>query len=137
MILEVKRKIAFANYYGFGEHLYEDRLGFLETDRQNAGSNVTKDIFHRLLNNRFELGFFYVDNGEYYFIATMENPIQVIHMPRNSEVSQFAGFQCADSYDFGTILATYDTVEDIWNNFRIGDKNLEEVLQRSYITKCD
>lgn len=133
----MKRTIVWNNYGGFNEHLYEDQLGFTEKDRQNAGGlNTARDIFITLLDEcHFELGFFHVDSGKNYFIATLEKPIQLLELPRDTRKSQFAEFQCdSTAYEFGNVIATFEKAEDIWNNFRIDGKSMEDIISRSYIT---
>lgn len=135
--MQIERRIAYRDFYGSGEHIYEDRLGFTADIRDEMRSNVTHDIFVYALGILgYEMGFFYLCNETYYFIATMEDPIQVVELPRDLNESRFVGWQCVvDNYSIGKVLATYDNVEELWENFRIDGKSLEEVIPHSYLTR--
>lgn len=135
--MTTNRIIAIRDFYGSGKHIYKDQMGFTADVRDEMRSNVTHDIFAYALGIAgYEMGFFYTGDENFYFIAMMEYPIQVLRLPRDTRLSRFIGWQCvADDYSVGTILATYDTVQEIWDNFRIGDKSLEEIIPDSYILR--
>lgn len=135
--MKLERKIAIKNFYGSGKHIYEDQMGFTVEIRDEMRSNVTHDIFVYALGELgYELGFFYTGDENFYFIATMEQPIQVLSLPRDTSISRFIGWQCnPDAYEFGTVLATFSTAQEIWDNFRIQDKTLEEILPQAYILR--
>lgn len=135
--MKIERKIAIRDFYGSGEHIFEDEMGFTSDMRDAMRSNVTQEIFLYAMGVlNYEMAFFYTANKTFYFIATMENPIQVLTLPRDIRLSRFIGWQCeADAYEFGTVIATYNTVQEIWDDFRIGDKSLEEIIPDSYILR--
>ena len=132
---EQQRKIAIPDFYGKGSHIYEDEMGFTLSIRTELNSNVMSDIFLYALGELYyEMGFYYAVNETFYFIATMEFPFQVLKLPRNLAYSQYIGWQCdVSAYEFGEVIATYDTVEEIWNDFKIDGKGLEEIIPHSYI----
>ena len=112
-------------------------MGFTAKTRNEMRSNVTQEIFLYAMGElNYEMGFFYTGNETFYFIATMENPIQVLTLPRDKRLSRFIGWQCEpDAYEYGTVIATYDSVNELWNNFRIEGKSLEDVIPQSYILR--
>lgn len=135
--MKLERTISICDFYGSGKHIYEDQMGFTADVRDEMRSNVTHDIFVYALGDLgYEMGFFYKGDENFYFIATMEFPIQVLRLPRDTRLSRFIGWQCIpDAYEFGTVLSTYNTVQEIWDSFRIGDKSLEEIIPDSYILR--
>lgn len=135
--MKIERKIAIRDFYDSGRHIYEDQMGFTAETRDEMRSNVTHDIFVYALGELgYELGFFYTGDENFYFIATMEQPIQVLLLPRDTSLSRFIGWQCnPDAYEFGTVLATFNTAQEIWDNFRIGEKTLEEIIPQSYVLR--
>ena len=135
--MKITRKIAIPNFYGEGKHIYEDQMGFTLSIRTDIHSNVNREIFLYALGELYyEMGFYYAVNETFYFIATMESPIQVLKLPRNSAYSHYVGWQCdVTAYEFGEVIATYDTVEELWDDFRIDGKSLEEIIPRSYVMR--
>lgn len=133
--MERYRKIAVQDFFDSGQHIYEDQLGFDEEIRYAARSNVSKDIFVSQIDElHFELAFYYVDDNNFYFVTPMETPFQVLKINKHPEWSRFIGWQSdTNSYDDGVVIAEYDTAKDIWNNFRINGKSMEEIIHRSYI----
>lgn len=135
--MKIDRTVAIRDFYGSGKHIYEDQMGFTAETRDEMRSNVNHDIFVYALGKAgYEMGFFYKPNETFYFIATMERPIQVLTLPRDKRLSRFIGWQCVpDAYEFGTVIGTYNTAEEIWDNFKIDDKSLEEIIPESYILR--
>lgn len=112
-------------------------MGFTLSIRTDIHSNVNREIFLYALGELYyEMGFYYAVNETFYFIATMESPIQVLKLPRNSAYSHYVGWQCdVTAYEFGEVIATYDTVEELWDDFRIDGKSLEEIIPQSYVMR--
>lgn len=135
--MQIERKIAIRDFYGSGRHIYEDQMGFTAETRDEMRSNVNHDIFVYALGEAgYEMGFYYPANETFYFIATMEKPIQVLTLPRDTRLSRFIGWQCApDAYEYGTVIATYNSVQEIWDNFQIDGMGLEVIIPQSYILR--
>lgn len=135
--MKIKREIAVRDFYGSGEHIFKDELGVTADIRDCMHSNVTKEIFLFAMGKlNYEMVFFYTINETFYFIATMETPIQVLTLPRDKRLSRFIGWQCEpDAYEFGTVIATYESIPELWDKFRIDDKSLEEIIPDSYILR--
>lgn len=135
--MKIIRQIAIRDFYGSGEHIFKDQMGFTADVRDGMHSNVTKEIFLYAMGKlNYEMSFYYMVNETYYFIATMESPIQILTLPRDTRLSRFIGWQCVpDAYEYGTVIATYDSIPELWEKFRIGDKSLEEIIPDSYILR--
>lgn len=132
--MKIKRKIAISDFYGIGEHIYEDELGWREDMKIEAKSLVSKDIFMYFVSYvGLNLAFYYIDNDTFYGIHSEENPIVVKKLPRE-KCSKFIGLQCdGDTHYDGENIGVYEDAEKIWNEQLFGGKHLEEVLLRSYI----
>ena len=134
METKIVRKIVIENFYGEGIHLYEDQLGWQENERREAKSNVSKKIFWtEVVEIGWDISFYSLDEDLFWGIHTEEEPIVVKALPRNRE-EQYIFDQCeGDTHDEGEVIATFENREDIWDNLRINDKSLEELIQRSLI----
>jgi len=135
--MDNRRKIAIPDFYGSGEHIFEDQLGFDADTRAELRMNSSEEIFKYALDDlHYELGFYYPGNQTFYFVATMESPIQLLRIPRDEKESRFIGWQCVpDAYEFGEVLATFDSAADIWDNYMIDGKPMEEVIPASFILR--
>lgn len=125
------------DFSGPGEHLYEDRLGWQDAERNEARSKVSKAIFEmEVVKTGLNMTFYYVDNDTYYGIHTEEVPIKVKILPRANE--PYIEWQCqADTHEDGQVIAEFPRAKDIWDNLKIDGKSLEEVLERSVIMKLN
>ena len=133
-MIEKVRKIVVPNFWGEGENIYEDELGWDLVTKQEAGSLVSKEIFNfEVVKVGLNLGFYYIDNDTFYGIHREQYPIEVKILPRdNSE--EFIGLQCdCDTHKDGEVIASFDNEHDIWDNLKIDGHSLEDVLVRSYI----
>ena len=45
MTNQIQRKIAIKDFYGKGEHIYEDQMGFDEQQKSQARSLVAREVF--------------------------------------------------------------------------------------------
>lgn len=129
-----QRKIAVENFYGEGEHIYVDQLGWQPEERKEARTSVSKEIFeYEVVRVGLNMSFYYLDNDTFYGIHTERLPIEVKELPRD-RTEPYIGWQCeGDTHDEGKVLYSFDKAEDLWDNVRIDGKTLEEVLERSYI----
>lgn len=132
--IERPRRIALRDFYGTGEHVYEDELGWRLEMKKEAGSVVSRDIFFsQVVEVGLNLAFYYIDNDTFYGIHRERFPIECKVLPRDHR-EQFLGWQCrADTHDDGEVIASFDNEYDIWDGLRIDGKTLEEVLRHSYI----
>ncbi|MBQ6064190.1 MAG: hypothetical protein IJK87_11285 [Prevotella sp.] len=135
-MIERQRKIAIKDYYGIGQHIYEDELGFSYRDLQEARTLGTREAFRFHVECvGLNLAFYYPATDTFYGIHTETIPIRVKILPRHREWSDFIGWQCdSDTHDEGEVIAVFNSASEIWDNLRIDGKPFEEVLRDSYIT---
>lgn len=134
MKTEKRRKIVLPNFYGEGENIYADQLGWQLDTKQEAGSVVSREIF------RFEveevglnLAFYYLDDDTFYGIHRERYPIECKILPRDRSI-KYIGWQCdGDTHEDGKVIASFDDEHEIWYNLKIDGRSLEEVIARSYI----
>ena len=129
------RKIAVANFFGNGKHLYEDQLGWTKTEKLEARSLVSKEIFFfEVIEVGLNMAFYYVDNDTFYGIHTENRPVEVKILPRDNPDSPHINSQCkGDTHVEGEVIYTFENPTDMWDNIEINGKSLQEVLMRSYI----
>ena len=128
------RRVVIPNFYGEGEHIYEDMLGWDEENKKEARSLVSKEIYDFYVTDAgLKLGFYYLDDDTFYGINREVWPYKVSILPRDRSV-KYLGYQCeVDVHDDGEVIASFEDEHDIWDSLRIHGKTLEEVLERSYI----
>lgn len=129
-----QRIIAIENFYGDGEHVYVDQLGWQPEERKEARSSVSKEIFeYEIVRIGLNMSFYYIDNDTFYGIHTERLPIEFKILPRDRK-EPFIGWQCdGDTHDDGEVLYSFNNADEIWDTVRINGKALEEVLERSLI----
>lgn len=130
-----KRKVIIENYFGSGEHLFEDQLGWSKREKMESRSFVSKEIFDfEIVKVGLNMAFYYVDNDTFYGIHTERTPIEVKVLPRDTSDSPYVNSQCkGDTHVHGDILFAFQHREELWDGIIIEGKSLEEVLNRSYI----
>ena len=63
----VNRTIVLANFYGDGKHLYQDELGWWPSVKEEAHSQISRDIFeYEIVHIGLNLAFYYIDNDTCY-----------------------------------------------------------------------
>lgn len=129
-----KRKIVIPNFYGEGEHIYEDQLGWQPDTKQEAGTIISRKIFKFEVEEvGLNLSFYYLDNDTFYGIHRECYPIKCKILPRDRS-EKYIGWQCdGDTHKDGIVIASFDDEHKIWDNLKIEGHSLEEVLARSYI----
>ena len=131
---QTNRIIVLENFFGDGKHLYEDQLGWQRYEREEARSNVSKEIFNfEIALVGLNIWFYYVDNDTFYAIFGELTEIELHECLRDrNEKYLYHQFVETDWYQ-GEVLQVFDKREDVWDGVCIAGKTLEEVLQRSYI----
>lgn len=131
-----KRHVALPDFYGYGEHIYADELGFRKEMKEEARTYVNREVFrYHVERVGLNLAFYDPVTDNFYGIHTETWPINVKILPRNRKESPYIGWQCeSDTHDDGIIISSFEDVRDIWDNLRIKGDCLETVLLRSYIT---
>lgn len=131
------RIIAIADFYGKGNHIYEDELGWTASYRLDAHSNVSKEIFeHLVLKIGWDLTFYYIDNDTFYEVFGEFTHVEFVKPPRDRS-QEFLCDQCPASHwpNECEIIKTFDRNEDVWPGIVIDGHPLDEVLERSYIVE--
>ena len=130
-----QRKIVVENFFGKGEHLYEDQLGWSKREILEARSFVSKEIFNfEVVTVGVNMAFYYVDKSTFYGIHTESIPINVKILPKDDPECPYVNYQCkGDTHVQGEVLFSFQHREDLWDGVKIEGESLEEVLNRSYI----
>ena len=131
----IVRKVVIENFFGEGEHLYEDQLGWSKREKLDARSFVSKEICdYEVVQVGLNLAFYYVDNDTFYGIHSECLPIEVKVLPRDKPNYPYINSQCkGDTHVKGKVIFSFDRPEELWDGVKISGKSLEEVLNRSYI----
>lgn len=131
---KINRKIALEGYYD-DRPLYEDELGWQKYEREEAHSEVSKEIFQfEIVEVGLNIAFYYLDNDTFYGLHTERLPIEFKILPRDRS-EPYIDWQCkGDTHDEGEVLYSFDEQSmDIWDTIKIDGKSLEDVLERSVI----
>ena len=136
MTSEIVRKIAIRDFYGKGQHIYEDQMGFDDKMKAQARSLVAREVFrYHVEEVGLNLSFYYPPTDTFYAIFKDVWPVKVKTLPRDRRVSDFIGWQCdCDPHDEDQIIATFDDITEVWDGLKIDGKDFEEVIMHSYIT---
>ena len=131
----MNRTVVINNFFGDGEHLYEDQLGWTKREKTEARSLVSKEIFDfEVVLVGLSLAFYYVDDDRFYGIHNESIPIKVKILPRDTPDSPYINSQCTgDTHVDGEVIFSCRDPNELWDGVRIDGKSLEEVLSRSYI----
>ena len=129
------RKVVIQNFFGDGEHLYVDQLGWSELEKKEAKSDDIKEIFDfEVVLVGLNLAFYYVDDGRFYGIHTESLPIKVKILPPDRPERKYINSRCrGDTHVDGEVIFSCRDRKELWDGVRIGGKPLGEVLSRSYI----
>lgn len=129
-----QRKVVLRNFYGEGEHIYADELGWRLDMKKEAGSVVSRDIFYyQVVETGLNLVFYDLDDDTFYGIHREQYPIECKVLPRDRS-EQYLGWQCrADTHEDGEVIASFDDEHDTWDKLLINGESLEVVLRHSYI----
>ncbi len=132
---QIQRKIAIKDYYGRGKHVYLDQLGFRRKMRDEARSEVAREVFrYHVEEVGLNLAFYYPPTDTFYAIFKDVWPVRVKTLPRDRRRSDFVGWQCdCDTHDEDQLIATFENIADVWDGLKIDGKDFEEVIMHSYI----
>jgi hypothetical protein len=128
--------IVVANFFGLGKNLEVWQLGWQPENKREAKSSVSMKIFKTYVEDgHFNMIFYYVEDGNFYGIHSENCPIPVFRFKKETGkyIYDQLGDQDTHDYDDGEVLYMISENESVWETVKIGDKSLEEVLQRSYI----
>ena len=131
----MNRTVVINNFFGDGEHLYEDQLGWIKREKTEARYVVSKEIFHfEVVLVGLNRAFYDVYDDRFYRIHNESIPIKVKILPRDTPDSPYINSQCTgDTHVDGEVIFSCRDPNELWDGVRIDGKSLEEVLSRSYI----
>ena len=133
----MERTIVIKDFYNRNKHLYQDELGWGSYEKREAKSNNTKNIYDHIVGDvGLNVSFFYVGDQNFYAIFTELYPIEVKLLKYNAPDAEWLYHKRSDTNPHSTdcvTLGKYETAEDVWNNFVINGKHLEDILENSRI----
>ena len=130
----MERKVIIKEFFGPGQDLHEDQLGWQEEEKREARSLVSKDVFDtEVVKIGWNLTFYYVDNDTLYGIHAEELPTPVKLLPRDRDEPYIHWQFKSDTHEDCPVIASFEDPREIWDNLKIDGKSLEEVLERSFI----
>ncbi len=123
-------------------NLYEDELGWSLSDREEAGGYTdTKDVWDHLIalsSNDivgFDLCFYYPETDRFYYLDNMSRSLFIL--PTRPD---WDGKYIFDRVDVQpqTVPDEYELMEfehasEVWDKFRIGDKDMRYILEHSVL----
>lgn len=134
-----ERVIAIPDYWGKGDHVYKDELGWSSEDRREARSNVSREIFEYNMSIGRNLTFYYIENDTFYeFFGELEH-VELVKPPRDMSQKDI-GWQCDSASHYPPeceLVQRYERDEDIWPNTLIDGKTLDYVLDHSFFVELD
>lgn len=134
-----KRIISILNYWGNGEHVYKDELGWSNEERREARSNVSREIFEYNMSIGRNLTFYFIDNDTFYeFFGELQHV--VLAKPPRDMSEEYIGWQCDEGSHYPPeceLVQSYSSDEEIWNNTIIDGKTLDYVLDHSYFVELN
>lgn len=129
-------KILVHNFFGEGQSLLSNQLGWTVEQKRNAKSSVSRKVFDYFVEDlQRNLIFYYVKDGNFYGIHSENCPTPVFIFKKDESEKYIFDQLEGDThnYDEGEILYMIPCDEKIWDVVKIDGKSLEEVLQDSYI----
>jgi hypothetical protein len=138
--MKQQSKVLVPNFFGEGEHLHANQLGWRKIDRQEAKSSVSKNIFNYFIE---ELGrnmiFYHIDSKAFYGIHAEICPTPIFRFKDLNSKYVYDKLGSQDTHDFrdGQVLYWIDKNHDVWDSVLIDGKRLEEVIQNSFIVNIN
>lgn len=121
-----ERKIVLRDFYVDGEHIYEDMLGWLKINKEEARSMISKEIYDFYVTRAgLKLGFYYIDDDNFYGINREDWPYKVYKLSRDLSIKHLGYQSAVDNFcDEGEEIASFEDENEIWDNLRIDGKTL-------------
>ncbi|MBP3773935.1 MAG: hypothetical protein ILA34_01135 [Bacteroidaceae bacterium] len=146
----MKSKVLIENFWNVGDAngdktLREDELGWPQSLKEDAQSDYPERIFRYVIEEvGFNLVFYWIKDRNFYVIETEKAPIEVRRLYPNPQWDGKCEFlkvgllgEGASSCSAGDILATFDDEALIWDNLKINDVPIGDVLEQSKIVTWD
>lgn len=134
-----KRRIAIRDFYGSGENIYVDQLGWQDSEKKEARSLISKEIWEYFICTvGMNISFYFPENDTFYGLHTEEIPYTLYKLPRDRKLSPYVGLQCdGDTHKYGEVVIKSNDRESLWDTINIDGHSLEYVLNNSYIIKLN
>ena len=132
-----KTKILIPNFFGINEHLLSNQIGWSLMHRKETKSSVSRKIFETYVEEwGRNMVFYYLGDGNFYGIHSENCPTPVFRFKKDlSEQIIYHQLGPGDTHNYEEeeILYLVPCEQKIWDVVKIDGKNLEEILQNSYI----
>lgn len=118
-------------------NLYDDDLGWKESNRTDAHSTDSWNILKFYLDHYgFDLALYLVETDEFYYIDNMQNN-EVLKLKDRED---WDGHYIAERVEFShmpnpepEVIYEYNDLRDLWNNLKIHNMSLKEVIEKSVV----
>lgn len=146
----MKSKVLIENFWNVGDAngdktLREDELGWPQSLKEDAQSDYPERIFRYVIEEvGFNLVFYWIKDRNFYVIETEKTPIEVRRLYPNPQWDGKFEFlkvgllgEGASSCSAGDVLATFDDEALIWDELKLNDVPIGDVLEQSKIVTWD
>lgn len=146
----MERRILVKNFWNVGDAngdktLRKDELGWPQSLKEDAQSDYSERVFRYVIEEvGFNLVFYWVKDRNFYVIETEKTPIEVRKLYPNPQWDGKCEFlkvgllgEGASSCSAGEVLATFEDEALIWDELKINDVPIGDVLEQSKIVTWD
>lgn len=146
----MKSKVLIENFWNVGDAsgdktLREDELGWPQSLKEDAQSDYPERVFRYVIEEvGFNLVFYWIKDHNFYVIETEKDPIEVRRLYPNPNWDGKCEFlkvgtlgEGASSCSAGEILAKFDDETQLWDELKINNVPIGNVLEESLIVTWD
>lgn len=146
----MKSKVLIENFWNVGDAsgdktLREDELGWPQSLKEDAQSDYPERVFRYVIEEvGFNLVFYWIKDRKFYVIETEKDPIEVRRLYPNPNWDGKCEFlkvgtlgEGASSCSAGEILAKFDDETQLWDELKINNVPIGNVLEESLIITWD
>ena len=146
----MRSKILIENFWNVGDDsgdctLREDELGWPQSLKEDAQSDYSETIFRYVIEQvGFNLVFYWMKDRNFYTIETENIPTEVRRLYPNPYWDGKSEFlkvgthgEGACSHSEGEIIASFEDVTKIWNELKIDNVPIGDILEQSLIVTWD
>lgn len=133
----LKKKFWHPNSKNGDTNLYEDELGWRESNRSDAHSTDSWNIFKFYLDHYgFDIALYFVPEDEYYYIDNMQNH-EVLKLKKRDDwdglyITERVEFSHSPQPEPDTVYEFKDIYE-LWTNLKIHEMSLKDVIDQSVV----
>lgn len=144
----MSRHILIQNFWNVGfdgdKSIAEEDLGWSKTIQEDAQTDNPEMIFRYVVEIvGLNILFYWLKDRNWYTIETEKSPIEVRRIYTNPNWDGKYEYLKAGKEGFpqtcseGEVLATFDAPIEIWNNLKIDNEPIGEILKNSVISDLD